>query len=68
MHLTRPSTRLHAPPGGKSSISFGSHDEPPASRRVVNSPPRSPAKAIPAPAPIPAIFPRKLKIITFYLN
>lgn len=28
MNLTRPSTRLHAPPGGQSSISFGDSTVP----------------------------------------
>lgn len=31
LNITRSSTRLHAPPGGHSSISFGSY-EPPAAR------------------------------------
>lgn len=28
LNIVRPSTRLHAPPGGKSSISFGSDEAP----------------------------------------
>mmetsp|Transcript_9247 Transcript_9247/g.16315 ORF Transcript_9247/g.16315 Transcript_9247/m.16315 type:complete len:133 (+) Transcript_9247:139-537(+) len=40
---TRPSTRVHAPPGGASSISFGGYDAPKAAPK----PRRAPLKEVP---------------------
>lgn len=62
--LKRPTTRVHAPPGGGSNWSFGGDDVPaPARGRqqqaqqsrdvVMNSPPRAPAAAPVAPPPAP---------------
>ncbi|DAZ98398.1 TPA: hypothetical protein N0F65_000112, partial [Lagenidium giganteum] len=59
--LKRPTTRVHAPPGGGSNWSFGDDTAPAAPQKkrggVVNSPPQAPAPApaaVPPPAPIVA--------------
>lgn len=61
--LKRPTTRIHAPPGGGSSWSFGfGGEDAPQPSRITKSdakseavPPPAPVAAAPVPAPAPAI-------------
>ena len=47
MNITRSSTRLHAPPGGHTSISFGDSDPVPKIPKVTAEPPVNPPKFSP---------------------
>jgi hypothetical protein len=47
LNITRPTTKLHAPPGGKSSFSIGGDYEPVKAKTVT-------APVVAAPAPVPA--------------
>ena len=50
LNITRPTTKLHAPPGGKSSFSIGGDYEP---IKAKPTPVATPA-VVAAPAPVPA--------------
>lgn len=59
MNLTRPSSRVHAPPGGKTNFSFGGNSAPTTPVKPVRTPfveesenPISPAKPSPTPATV----------------